>query len=223
MRSALLPLVALCLAAGVPLSGCADPAPPSTPPEGWTADGDRWWVPGTDTSAAFRDLSTIEAMGVARDGSEFVRWTQEKMTDLYRTNPEVVDSVFGAEFLETIQAGVPSSDDYGTEAEGLVKRVKTEFFQRYNSAQPVPRADPFPVPSDLADASGRVVVQVYLSPEKEPLAVELVEGTGTALDQISMRRAIESEYTDAWVRETAGRSAGTNVENWARVVNTFGS
>ena len=218
MRAALAPLVAL-----IVLAGCADSGPPADPPEGWASAGDRWWVPGTDTTAAFRDLSTVEAMGVAREGSEFVRWTQEKMTDLYRTNPEVVDSVFGAEFLTTIEDGVPSGDDYGAEAEGLVNRVKTDFFQRYNPSRTLPREDAFVVPGDLADVSGRVVVQVYLSPEKEPLAAEVVEGTGTALDQIAMRRAIESEFTDAWVRERAGQSAGVNVPNWVRVTNTFGA
>ena len=205
------------------LAGCAEPAPPADPPEGWTAEGDRWWVPGTDTSAAFRDLSTIDSMGVARTGSEFVRWSQEKMTDLYRTNPEVVDSVFGAQFLTTIQEGVPSGDDYGTEAEGLVNRVKTDFFQRYNPSQTLPRQDPIVVPDDLADVSGRVVVQVYLSPEQEPLAVRVVEGTGTMLDQIVMRRAIESEFTPAWVRPRAGQSGGVEVVNWVRVANTFGA
>ena len=221
MRAAL--ALAALLSAAAPLAGCAEPGPPAAPPEGWAAEGDRWWVPGTDTSAAFRDLSTVEAMGVARDGSEFVRWTQEKMTDLYRTNPEVVDSVFGAEFLPVVEAGVPSGDDYGAEAEGLVNRVKTDFFQRYNPSRTLPREDVLAVPDSLAAVSGRVVVQVYLSPEKEPLAVEVVEGTGTGLDRIVMRRAIESEYTDAWVRKRAGQSAGVNVPNWVRVTNTFGA
>ena len=215
-RAALSALVVLAAA------GCAEPGPPAAPPEGWTAEGDRWWVPGTDTSAAFRDLSTVEAMGVARDESEFVRWAQEKMTDLYRTNPEVVDSVFGADVLPVLQAGVPSGGDYGAEADALVNQVKTDFFQRYNSSRPAPRTDPLVVPDSLAGVSGRVVVQVYLTPEKEPVAVELVEGTGTTLDEIVMRRAIGNEFTDAWVRERPGQSAGVNVPNWVRVENTFG-
>ena len=216
MRPALAALALLVLA------GCAEPGPPATAPEGWTAEGDRWWVPGTDTSAAFRDLSTLEAMGVARDGSEFVRWGQEKMTDLYRTNPEVVDSVFGADVVPVLQAGVPAGGDYGAESEALVDRAKTDFFQRYNSSRTVPQTEPIVVPDSLAGVSGRVVVQVYVSPEKEPLAVKVVEGTGTALDGLVMRRAVESTYTDAWVRERPGQSAGVNVANWVRFSNTFG-
>lgn len=216
------PAVLVALAA-VALAACSESRPPSEPHEGWVADGDRWWVPGTDTSAAFRDLSTIEAMGVARDESEWVRWFQEQMTDIYRTSPEVVDSVFEAEFLPAIRQGVPVSDDYARVAEGLVDSVKTQFFQRYNSARYQPPAEPLAIPSDLSDQSGQVVVQVYVNAEKEPVAVEVVEGTGTELDQIAMRRAIDSGFTDAWVRETAGRSAGKPIPNWVRVTSTFGS
>lgn len=212
-------LVALAVFA---LAACSE-RPPSEPPEGWVAEGDQWWVPGTDTSAAFRDLSTIEAMGVARDESEWVRWFQEQMTDIYRTSPEVVDSVFEAEFLPAIQRGVPVSDDYARVAEGLVDSVKTAFFQRYNSARYQPPAEPLAIPSDLSAESGQVVVQVYVNAEKEPVAVEVVEGTGTELDQIAMRRAIDSEFTDAWVRETAGRSAGKPIPNWVRVTSSFGT
>ncbi len=213
---------ALVAVAAVALAACSESGPPATPPDGWVAEGDQWWVPGTDTSAAFRDLSTLEAMDVARDESEFVRWFQEQMTDLYRTNPEVVDSVFGAEFLPTIEAGVPAGDDYAAAADGMVNQVKNDFFQRYNAARYSPPAEPLAIPADLADASGQVTVQVYVNPEKEPVAVELLEGTGTALDQIAMRRAIESTFTDAWVRETAGRSAGTNIYNWVRISSSFG-
>lgn len=218
MRSAaLLALAALALAA------CSDSRPPSEPPEGWVTEGDdQWWVPGTDTSAAFRDLSTLETMGVAREDDEFVRWFQEQMTDLYRTSPEVVDSVFEAEFLPRIQEGVPAGDDYATAASGLVNEVKRDFFQRYNAARYSPPAEPQAIPADLADVGGQVTVQVYVNENKEPVAVELLEGTGTELDQIAMRRALESTFTDAWVRESAGRTAGVNIPNWVRITSSYG-
>ena len=212
------------LAAAVTLAACSEAGPPAEPPEGWVAAGEtRWYVPGVDTTEAFRDLTTLEAMGVVReDASEFVRWFQERMTDLYRTNPEVVDSVFGAEFLPLVEQGVPSGDDYGPAAEAFVDQVKTDFYQRYNPAQYTRTTEPLALPADLADVSGRAVVQVYVNPAKEPVAVKLVEGTGTRLDQIAMRRATESTFTDAWVRETAGRSAGVNVDNWVRITTDFG-
>lgn len=216
--------VALLAVAAVTLAACSE-GPPAEPPEGWVAASDtRWYVPGTDTSAAFRDLSTIEAMGVVQeDESEFVRWFQERMTDIYRTHPELVDSVFTAEFLPTVREGLPDADDYGPAAESFVNQVKRDFFQRYNAARYDPVDTPLAIPADLADVSGQAVLQVYVNEAKEPVAVKLVEGTGTRLDQIAMRRAIDGAFTDAWVRETAGRSAGKNIVNWVRVTSTFGA
>ena len=221
MRAALLAPAALL--AALALAACAEPGPPATPPEGWTAEGDRWYLPGTDTDAAFRDLSSVGAMGVVReDEPEFVQWFQRQMEELYRTNPEVVDSVFGAEFLPSVRDGIPAGDDYATASTGLVRRVQGEFYQRYNPAQFTAPAETAALPDSLAGASGEVVVQVYVNEAKEPVAVRLLEGTGTGLDAIAMRRAVEGTFTDAWVRRTAGQSAGTNVPNWVRVTTRFG-
>ncbi|MEM1118671.1 MAG: hypothetical protein AAF845_20695 [Bacteroidota bacterium] len=216
---------ALPFAAALVFSACAEPEPPAVPPEGWTAVSEtEWHAPGVDPEVAFRDLSTIEAMGVVQEGeSEFVRWFQERMTDLYRTHPERVDSVFTAEFLPLVRQGLPDSEDYGPAAEAFVNQVKRDFFQRYNAARYDPVDTPLAIPADLTEVSGQAVMQVYVNEAKEPVAVKLLEGTDTRLDQIAMRRAIEAEFTDAWVRETAGRSAGKNIDNWVRVTSTFGT
>lgn len=207
---------------GLALSACQEPGPPSTPPEGWVAsDPGRWYVPGTDTSAAFRDLSTLEAMGVARDETEFVRWVQEKMTDIYRTDPETVDSVFAAEFLDEIRAGIPAGDDYGPQADALVNRIKTDFFQRYNASRYDAPDEPLVIPDSLTDVSGRIAVQVYVDVDNQPTAIRLVEGTGTVLDQVFMRRVLSSTFTDAWVRPSAGRVAGVEIPSWVHVSNDF--
>ncbi len=213
----------LLLTAVAALAACSEAGPPATPPEGWVAETPtRWYVPGTDTTAAFRDLSTLDAMGVARDESEFVRWVQEKMTDIYRTDPETVDSVFAAEFLDDVQAGVADGTDYGTEAEALVNRIKTDFFQRYNASRYQPQAEPLVLPDSLANTRGRIEVQVYVDTDNQPVAVRLVEGTGTSLDQVFMRRAVGSTFTDAWVRPKAGSSAGVEIPNWVHVSSDFG-
>lgn len=216
--------VALAVTALLALSAC-EAEPPAEPPEGWvTVSETEWHAPGVDPEAAFRDLSTIEAMGVVQeDESEFVRWFQERMTDLYRTHPEAVDSVFTAEFLPTVRQGIPDADDYGPAAESFVTQVKRDFFQRYNAARYSPPETPLAIPSDLADVSGRAVMQVYVNAAKEPVAIKLLEGTDTRLDQIAMRRVLEGSFTDAWVRETAGRSAGKNIDNWVRVTSPFGT
>ncbi len=217
-------LAVLVLAAVATLAACSEPAgPPSTPPEGWTAEGDRWWVPGIDTSAAFRELATLDTMGVVQaDDPELIRWFQERLTEFYRTNPEIVDSVFRAQFVPVIEEQVPPGDDYATAAEGVLRQIKNDFYQRYNATRVQPPTDPLALPTDLQGTGGQVTVQVYVNPDKQPVAVELVEGTGTALDQIAMRRAIESTFTDAWVRPTAGRSGGVNIPNWVWITSTFG-
>ncbi len=205
------------------LAACAEPGPTNAPPEGWVAESPtRWYKPGTDTAAAFRDLSTLEAMGVARDDSELVRWTQEKMTDLYRTDPETVDSVFAADYLDEVRAGVPQGDGYDDAVEGMVNRIKTDFFQRYNPAQYQPAAEPFAIPDSLASAQGVITTQVYVDRDNQPTAVMLIEGTGTSLDQMMMRRATESTFTDAWVRPTAGNSAGVEIPSWVRISSNYG-
>jgi hypothetical protein len=212
----------LFLAAVALLSACAEPGPPATPPEGWVeADPTRWYLPGTDTTLAFRDLTTLEAMGVVRDETEFVRWVQEKMTDIYRTDPETVDSVFAAEYLPEVRAGVPPGEGYDAAATALVQRIKRDFFQRYNASRYEQPAEPLVIPDSLADVSGRIEVQVYVDTANQPVAIRLVEGTGTALDQMFMRRALGSTFTDAWVRETAGRSAGTEIPNWVHISSDF--
>ena len=214
---------ALALAAlGFVLAACSEPGPPATPPEGWSeADPTRWYVPGTDTSAAFRDLTTIEAMGVARDESEFIRWVQEQMTDIYRTDPETVDSVFAAEFLDDVRAGVPAGGDYAAEADGLVNRIKTDIYQRYNAALYDPPDEPLVVPDTLQNASGRIAVQVYVNADNQAVAIKLNEGTGTALDQVFMRRVLSSTFTDAWVRPSAGQVGGVKIPSWVHVSNDF--
>ena len=77
------------------------------------------------------------------------------------------------------------------------------------------------MPDELSDASGRISVQVYVNEANEPTAVMLTEGTGTALDQMFMRRAVESTFTDAWVRPRAGRVAGVEIPSWVHISSDF--
>lgn len=212
-------LLPLLIAAAALLTACSDTAPPSSdPPEGWVAESPtRWYTPGADTSAAFRDLSTVEAMGVARDDSEFVRWAQETMTDFYRTNPEVVDSIFAADYLAEVRAAEASEGDA---ANALVDRIKTEYYQRYNPAQYRPET-PFALPPDLAEVDGIITTQVYVGADNQAVAVMLLEGTGTRLDQMMMRRALDGPFTDAWVRETAGQSEGVKIPSWVRISSNY--
>ncbi len=55
-----------------------------------------------------------------------------------------------------------------------------------------------------------------------PVAVEVVEGTGTGLDLAAAGDAARARYTSAWVRSGPGDSAGVPVRNWVRITRSFG-
>ncbi len=210
MRTVFATLVVLLLAA------CSPPEPVG-PPEGWTDGGDRWWAPGADTSAAFRDLSSFEAMGVTPSDDPFVAWVQDQLLPIYRTHPEVMDSVFMAEFAPGLVR--PAGDT--TSASALANTVKRDIYQRFNGARKMTGGE-FAVPDSLAGVTGEIEMQVYVAADRRPVAVRLLSGTGTALDRIAMRDAATSEYSDGWVRPTAGQSAGVNIPTWVHLTQRFG-
>lgn len=207
------------LFAAVALAACQSSAP-AGPPEGWVADGDRWWTPGADTTAAFRDLDSFEAMGIERPANDFAGWVWDKLVVLYRTNPEVVDSVYTAGFVPDL-APPAGADDYQAAAEGVAEQLKRDFYQRYNHTNKMPGPG-IAIPDSLSGVRGEVVMQVYVNRDTQPVAVKLLEGTGTYLDTMAMRNAATSEYTEAWVRPKAGQSAGVKIPSWIRVTQRFG-
>lgn len=212
------------------LTACAS-GPDVGPPATWETDGaGRYWAPGTDTETAFRDLSTLDAMGIATETSEFQRWSQEALIQLYRSNPEVVDSVFQADFAESLEAGAAASGNADTDR--LLNEVKRDFYQRYNNSRKAP-SEGLVMPDSLALVSGQVVMDVYVVQDDAlaeagdeypfvPLAVHVVEGTGTGLDLVAAGDAATARYTSAWVRTGPGNSAGVAIPNWVRITRTFG-
>lgn len=226
MRLALLVLAALTAAA------CAS-GPEVGPPADWETDGaGRYWAPGTDTEVAFRDLSSLDAMGVANEESEFLRWTQENhLIQLYRSNPEIVDSVFNADFAAPLRQAAAGNDD-AEATDAAVNDVKRDFYQRYNNSRK--EQTELAVPDSLARVSGQVVLDVFVQQDDAlaeagdaypfvPVAVQVVEGTGTGLDVLAAGDAARARYTSAWVRSGPGDSAGVPVDNWVRITRTFGS
>lgn len=212
------------------LSACAGPE--IGPPAEWETDGaGRYWLPGTDTATAFRDLSSIDAMGVASEASEFQRWGQDRLIEIYRSNPEVVDSVFSTDFEEPLIQGFIAAGDDAEARDQIVNGVKRDFYQRYNNSRK--QATDLALPDSLARLSGEVVLQVYVRQDDAlaeagdeypfvPVAVEVVEGTGTGLDLAAAGDAARARYTSAWVRSGPGDSAGVPVRNWVRITRSFG-
>ena len=222
---------ALVLLAALTAAACAS-GPDVGPPADWETDGaGRYWAPGTDTDVAFRDLSSLDAMGVADVESEFIRWAQEnELIQLYRSNPEVVDSVFAADFAEPLRQAAAGNDD-AEAVDAAVNDVKRDFYQRYNNSRKAPSE--LAVPDSLARVSGQVVLDVYVQQDDAlaeagdeypfvPVAVHVVEGTGTGLDALAAGDAARARYTSAWVRSGPGNAAGVPVDNWVRITRTFG-
>ena len=213
------------------LAACSQ-GPEVGPPAEWESDGQgRYWAPGTDTEAAFRDLDSIDGMGVATDAGEFERWGQDQLVEIYRSNPEVVDSVYDADFAEPLRTGVAASGDDPATRDALVNDMKRDFYQRYNNSRKEQTA--LALPDSLARLSGDVVLNVYVRQDDAraeagdeypfvPLAVEVVEGTGTGLDLAAVGDAARARYTSAWVRTGPGNSAGVPVANWVRITRSFG-
>lgn len=127
---AFLPLLLAVVAA----SGCGGGAQVETaPPDGWQADGARWWAQGADTAKAFRDLSSVEAMGVAQGtpvysastaaltDQQVTRAAKQGLEKLYRKAPENVDSLF-AEYVAPKVSEVPRSGDMKKRMEAFSKK-----------------------------------------------------------------------------------------------------
>ena len=101
--------------------GCASEEIVETgPPEGWQAEDARWWRTGFDTTDIFRNLETLADMNVT--GSEvtyvaspniarrrasqmewFERAVKQKLIQLYRNHPEVVDTLVERHIVPTLQ------------------------------------------------------------------------------------------------------------------------
>ncbi|MFN3596385.1 MAG: TonB family protein [Rubricoccaceae bacterium] len=217
-----MPRLLLAAALSLALAACAT-APETGPPEGWEADGPRWFRSGADTSGMFRDLSTLEAMGVEPGPTELSRWAQGELLSLYRTNPEVFDSVFQAVALPALREGIPAGADYEARARRAVEDAKRDFRAVYRQSIVNPEGQPARVyPDSLRQrgVGGRAVVQVYVDAQGDAQAVELVESTGNAtLDGLALREAALTDYTGAWA--VRGRRGGQAIPNWVRLNKEF--
>lgn len=205
-------------------------------PDGWTAEGDRWWRPEADTVRAFRSLDTLAEMGLRDDDrpfalgasasaqqaigrSQFERAVKQSLVRLYRNQPQVVDSLFDR-FVQPKLADVRLSGD----AQALVDRYKKEAYRTLARHFREPRTlksmgpgqdIPVPYPDSLraAQVEGAVRMQVYLNAEGEPVAVELLESVHPVLDAIAMRATTEMRWQPAYVLQ---RGQARPIPSWSR-------
>lgn len=180
----------------------------SGPPAGWEQAEGRWWSPDVDTTRAFRDLSTLEAMeAVAEEGSEEANYVERRvraeLRPLFRNNPQVIDSLFDAYVVSLI------ADAGEGDVEEQVQQFKNEGYQalRKHYREPRPALQlgedvPLTYPDSLRqqDVGGRVRMQVYLDAEGAPQAIKLIESVHPVLDQKAMTAASQMRWEPAGVR-----------------------
>ena len=226
----MLTVIALVVAVVTGLSAC-NTSSGIEPPEGWEDLGDgRWIRTGADTTGAFRDLSSVAAIGVVDStDSEVIRYAKEELLYLYRTSPEIVDSLFQAEAVPLLDRSY-SNANFQDEVNTALNDVKKALLgdgtdvstYRQSTALPGSSTAPAVYPDSLKNAgvTGRVAVQTYVNADKQPVAVQVVESVNPTLDALVMRQAATSTYTSAWVIEDP-RRGGKAIPNYVRLTIPF--
>lgn len=215
------------------LTGCSSGGDNANVPSGWQSDDGRWWQEGVDTTQVFRNLETLQDMGITEEpqiaslegtiGQEqFVRAVKEELTPLYRHRPELIDSLF----QEHVQADLEDVS-IGEEPEKTVKKHRNEAYKTLNDHFQEPRTRlslgqdvPVIYPDTLRreETSGRVQMQVYLNGEGVPQAVELLEGVHPTLDKIGMNAATRMRWEPAQLMQD-GEWVG--IPSWVEFIVNF--
>jgi len=208
------------------LVGCSSGGNPAAPPSGWEASESRWWKQSVDTSQVFRDLGTLDEMGLTQEEmsispsgitqEQFNNAIKQSLIKLYRNNPEVVDSLFQARAVDSLTA-VDLSGDIVSENGRLKMETENEFKNKAYKAINEYFREPQPTKTDVQmaypgslrteEASGRVELQVHLTPEEVdgemtgvPNAIEVIESTHPTLDAIAMKGATKRRWNPAYVQ-----------------------
>ena len=214
MRSAALLLVFL----GFLSAACGGQADLG-PPDGWAGDGaGRWWRTDADTTGAFRDLQTLESMGVrVFEEVDLAPSVQNRMLEFYRTNPEIVDSVFVEHGLPVVERGDPTIADRTDLRERLVTDAYREMVRYYRDARQDPEVRIEKVyPDSLRErgVTGQVEVQIRVNAEGEPVAIEKLSGVEPTLDALAMQAVTKMRWVHAGFM-------GEAVPSWTRVTITY--
>ena len=211
------------------------------PPEGWQAEEAQWWRTGFDTTGVFRDLETLASMGVtgaeatyvasptmvrqrANQRQMFERAVKQQLIRLYRNQPEVVDSLVERHVVPML-AEVDLDANMKTEVERLKRKsyqfLHRNYFQAPQQELQVGRDIEVPYPDDLRkrQVAGVVQVQIYVSEEGEPLAIELIGSVDPDLDGIAMRTMTKMRWRPAYLM---GKSNWSTIPAWTRVKIRFG-
>ena len=185
-----LPLLMLLLLGVLGFVGCTESVKYTTgPPAGWSADTTniKWWQSDLDTTGVFKKLDTFIEMGISQHktvyGSPSVREmkelivsnVQKRMISLYRSNPEVVDSLFTSIIADGIFAeDLPSDGNISA----VVKRWTRNGYRRLSRHYREPRKKSKPAINPIYPDSlkykgigGLVHAQVSIDDDGNPASI----------------------------------------------------
>ncbi len=235
--------VFLFVLSGMGMSGCGGTEEhiPLETPKGWAGNTTFWWQMAADTSGVFRDLETLQEMGVSEshlltmniDGAspaeralaqqKFNQYVKESLIELIRNEPEVVDSLFDRFVAPRIQV-----DDLGGDVQPLIRENQRRAYQILSRHFRYPRTltrlgtdIPVPVPDSLREQniSGVVFIQIALNKEGVPIALTKLQGVHPVLDRIAMRAMTEMRWQPAFVLRGGGSKP---IPSWTRMKVRFG-
>lgn len=208
----------------------------TTPPPGWVEEGPRWWRADLDTTGIFRNLATLEAMGVRakpvfvadpRQASQpevlrdqVIHAVRQSLMPLYRNQPAVIDSLFEQYVVPRLRKA-----PLDAEPTALIGRFKREAYQILRQHFLEPRTllklgqdIPVPYPDSLQEVQGKVRMQVYIDEEGRPAAIEVIEGVHPVLDRIALRALTDMRWQPAYLLR-GGKS--DPIPSWTRFSITF--
>ena len=215
--------------------------PPPPIPKGWDGNSTFWWQIGADTTDAFRALETFEEMGVpgshllsaSLDGSDvgdrqlaqlkFNHYVKESLIEMFRNQPEVVDSLFN-QYVVPKMARVNLEGD----VQPLIKSHQREAYRVIARHFRYPRATtklgtdiPIVVPDSLKEQhiSGSVLIQLALNKEGVPIALQNLGGVHPALDRIAMEAMTQMRWQPAYLLRG---SKSVAIPSWTRMKVRFG-
>jgi hypothetical protein len=213
---------------------------PTTPPEGWQADGPRWWKTGIDTTQAFRPMETLADLSIRQPNlalgqsglsqSQFNSAIKRSLLPLYRHAPAVVDSLFeryGTTPLQNVDLSDPDLVQRGgrlnPDVVSKAKKAAYTYIREHFREPQRKRGDdqprvPYPDSLRTPEASGKVQVQVRLDSTGTPIAVWLLDGPHPTLNALTMRTVTQRDWEPAYVKRT---TRWQPLPSWVRFSITF--
>jgi TonB family protein len=201
------------------LVGCSGSTDPSAAPSGWNRTDTRLWKQGVDTSQVFRDMENLNTMGVGEpvalepgglSQEQFNQAIKESLMELFRANPDVVDSLFQAHATSKLENADLSGDavqENGQLKPELLNKFKKQAYEAINENYREPSLTEgisgitYPDSLRTRENSGQVMLQVHIDTTGAVNAVEVVEGTHPILNAIAMKAATQTNWNPAYVKE----------------------